>query len=224
MYERFTDRARRIFLLANQEALRLQHEYIGTEHILLGLVNEGTGVAALVLNRLGLDLTTIRREVERLMLAGPEPVPVGKLPQTPRTKRVIEYAQQEANQLNHGYVGSEHILLGLLRERNGVAAEILYNLGVSLKAARAEVALVLGQSTEEKPVNPPKPLSYDPPPRYLLSPQHPVPPQQFPFPPQFQPENPAGSLVKPLMILLLMSLIVNVILAAFLWQLHFAGR
>ena len=112
MYERFTDRARKVMQLANQEAQRFNHEYIGTEHILLGLVKEGSGVAANVLKNLDVDLRKIRLEVEKLVQSGPEMVTMGKLPQTPRAKKVIEYSMEEARNLNHNYVGTEHILLG----------------------------------------------------------------------------------------------------------------
>ena len=128
MYEKFTDRARKVMMLANQEAQRFNHEYIGTEHILLGLLKEGSGTAAYVLKALGLDLHNIRIEIEKLVQSGPEMVTMGKLPHTPRTKKVIEYAMAEARALKHGYVGTEHILLGLLHEREGVAAQILVNL------------------------------------------------------------------------------------------------
>ena len=112
MYERFTDRARKVMQLANQEAQRFNHEYIGTEHILLGLIKEGSGVAANVLKNLDVDLRKIRLEVEKLVQSGPDMVTMGKLPQTPRAKKVIEYSMEEARNLNHNYVGTEHILLG----------------------------------------------------------------------------------------------------------------
>ena len=122
MFERFTDRARKVMAMANQEAQRFNHEYIGTEHILLGLVKEGSGVGANVLKNLDVDLRKVRLEVEKLVRQGPETAQVGKLPQTPRAKKVIEYAIEEARSLNHNYVGTEHLLLGLLREQDGVAA------------------------------------------------------------------------------------------------------
>src|SRR5947209_13207182 len=109
MYERFTDRARKVMQLANQEAQRLNHEYIGTEHILLGLVKEGSGVAANVLKNLDIDLRKIRVEVEKLVQSSPEVGTPGKLPQTPRAKKVIEYSIEEARNLNHNYVGTEHL-------------------------------------------------------------------------------------------------------------------
>src|SRR5690349_2245159 len=148
MYERFTDRARKVMQLANQEAQRFNHEYIGTEHILLGLVKEGSGVAASVLKNLDVDLRKIRMEVEKIVQAGPDMVTMGRLPHTPRAKKVIEYAIEEARNLNHNYVGTEHLLLGLLREMEGVAAQVLQNLGLKLDEVREEVLNLLGHSME----------------------------------------------------------------------------
>src|ERR671916_3326755 len=146
MFERFTDRARKVMALANQEAQRFNHEYIGTEHILLGLIKEGSGVAANVLKNLDVDLRKIRLEVEKLVQSGPDMVTMGKLPQTPRAKKVIEYSMEEARHLNHNYVGTEHILLGLLREQEGVAAQVLMNLGLKLEEVREEVLNLLGHN------------------------------------------------------------------------------
>ncbi len=148
MYERFTDRARKVMQLANQEAQRFNHEYIGTEHVLLGLIKEGSGVAANVLKNLDVDLRKIRLEVEKLVQSGPDMVTMGRLPQTPRAKKVIEYSMEEARNLNHNYVGTEHILLGLLREQEGVAAQVLMNLGLKLEEVREEVLNLLGHGTE----------------------------------------------------------------------------
>ena len=148
MYERFTDRARKVMQLANQEAQRFNHEYIGTEHILLGLIKEGSGVAANVLKNLDVDLRKIRLEVEKLVQSGPDMVTMGKLPQTPRAKKVIEYSMEEARNLNHNYVGTEHVLLGLLREQEGVAAQVLMNLGLKLEEVREEVLNLLGHGLE----------------------------------------------------------------------------
>src|SRR5213595_121542 len=148
MYERFTDRARKVMQLANQEAQRFNHEYIGTEHILLGLVKEGSGVAANVLKNLDIDLRKIRLEVEKIVQSGPDMVTMGKLPQTPRAKKVIEYSIEEARNLNHNYVGTEHLLLGLLREQEGVAAQVLMNLGMKLEDVREEVLNLLGHNME----------------------------------------------------------------------------
>jgi ATP-dependent Clp protease ATP-binding subunit ClpC len=149
MFERFTDRARKVMALANQEAQRFNHEYIGTEHILLGLVKEGSGVGANVLKRLDVDLRKVRLEVEKLVKSGPDMVTMGKLPQTPRAKKVIEYAIEEARNLNHNYVGTEHLLLGLLREHDGVAAQVLMNLGLKLEEVREEVLNLLGADAGE---------------------------------------------------------------------------
>jgi ATP-dependent Clp protease ATP-binding subunit ClpC len=134
--------------LANQEAQRFNHEYIGTEHILLGLVKEGSGVAANVLKNLDIDLRKIRLEVEKIVQSGPDMVTMGKLPQTPRAKKVIEYSIEEARNLNHNYVGTEHLLLGLLREQEGVAAQVLMNLGLKLEDVREEVLNLLGHNMD----------------------------------------------------------------------------
>ncbi|MFM1935766.1 MAG: hypothetical protein RI990_725, partial [Planctomycetota bacterium] len=150
MFERLTDRARKVMALANQEAQRFNHEYIGTEHILLGLVKEGSGVGANVLKNLDIDLRKVRLEVEKLVKSGPEMVTMGKLPQTPRAKKVIEYAIEEARNLNHNYVGTEHLLLGLLREHDGVAAQVLMNLGLKLEEVREEVLSLLGAGNEQE--------------------------------------------------------------------------
>jgi ATP-dependent Clp protease ATP-binding subunit ClpC len=155
MFERFTDRARKVMALANQEAQRFNHEYIGTEHILLGLVKEGSGVGANVLKNLDVDLRKVRLEVEKLVKSGPDMVTMGKLPQTPRAKKVIEYAIEEARNLNHNYVGTEHLLLGLLREQDGVAAQVLMNLGLKLDEVREEVLNLLGAGVDsEEPSSP----------------------------------------------------------------------
>lgn len=155
MYERFTDRARKVMQLANQEAQRFNHEYIGTEHILLGLVKEGSGVAANVLKNLDLDLRKIRLEVEKKVQSGPDMVIMGKLPQTPRAKKVIEYSIQEARNLSHQYVGTEHLLLGLLCEKEGVAAEVLNNeVDGGINAIRSEILNLLGfESRKVDPVD-----------------------------------------------------------------------
>jgi ATP-dependent Clp protease ATP-binding subunit ClpC len=139
--------------LANQEAQRFNHEYIGTEHILLGLVKEGSGVAANVLKNLDIDLRKIRLEVEKIVQHGPggEQVVMGRLPHTPRAKKVIEYSIEEARNLNHNYVGTEHLLLGLLREHEGVAAQVLMNLGLKLEDVREEVLNLLGHNMPNDP-------------------------------------------------------------------------
>src|SRR6202000_3536139 len=153
MFERFTDRARKVMALANQEAQRFNHEYIGTEHILLGLVKEGSGVGRNVLKNLDVDLRKVRLEVEKLVKSGPDMVTMGKLPQTPRAKKVIEYAIEEARNLGHNYVGTEHPLLGLLREKDGVAAQVLMSLGLKLEEVREEVLNLLGAGVESEGTN-----------------------------------------------------------------------
>lgn len=139
MYERFTDRARKVMQLANQEAQRFNHEYICTEHVLLGLITEGDGVAAQVIKQRGIDLRSIRVEVEKLIQRGPDVITMGRLPETPRAKKVIEYSFEEARNLKRNYLGTEHILLGLLREADGVAAQVLLNLGLKLEEVRVKM-------------------------------------------------------------------------------------
>ncbi|MCX7806368.1 MAG: ATP-dependent Clp protease ATP-binding subunit [Planctomycetota bacterium] len=144
MYDRFTDRARKVMSYARQEAERLNHDYIGTEHILLGIVKEGTGVAANVLENLNVDLEKVRMEVEKLVKPAPDVVTMGSLPLTPRAKKAIELAIEEARALDHNYVGTEHLLLGLLRENEGLAAQVLVNLNLKLDDVRREVMEFLG--------------------------------------------------------------------------------
>jgi len=151
MFERFTDRARKVMALANQEAQRFNHEYIGTEHVLLGLVKEGSGVGATVLKNLDVDIKKLRLEVEKQVKSGPDMVTMGKLPQTPRAKKVIEYAIEEARSLNHNYVGTEHILLGILRETEGIAAQVLMSVGLKLEDVRQEVLNLLGAGLDDGP-------------------------------------------------------------------------
>jgi ATP-dependent Clp protease ATP-binding subunit ClpC len=148
MFDRFTDRARKVMSLARQEAERLNHDYIGTEHILLGLVHEGSGVAANVLENLEVDLEKVRLEVEKLVKPAPDVVTMGQLPFTPRAKKVLEYAIDEARALDHNYVGTEHLLLGLLREQEGLAAQVLMNLALKLEEVRAEVLDFLGAENQ----------------------------------------------------------------------------
>lgn len=148
MYERFTDRSRKVMQLANQEAQRFNHEYVGTEHILLGLAKEGSGVAANVLKNLDIDLAKVRAEVEKIVQPGATMIPMGKLPQTPRTKQVLAYAIEEAKNLDHNYVGTEHLLLGLVREDQGIAAQVIKDFGVTADAIRAELFLILGRAPD----------------------------------------------------------------------------
>jgi len=144
MYDRFADRAKKVMELAGEEAQRFNHEYIGTEHILLGLVEEGSGVGANVLKNLDVDLRKVRLEVEKLVKSGPDMVTVRNLPHSPRAKRVIEHAIEEARYLDHNYVGTEHLLLGLLCEQEGVAALVLMNMGVKVEKVREEIVHLLG--------------------------------------------------------------------------------
>ncbi|MCM8763684.1 MAG: AAA family ATPase, partial [Candidatus Omnitrophica bacterium] len=144
MFNRFTERARKVVLLAKEEARRFNHDYIGTEHILLGLIREGEGVAAAVLQNLGLNLEGIRLEVEKIVQPGPSTVVSGDIPFTPKAKKVIELAMEEARSLGHNYIGTEHLLLGLIREGEGVAAQVLINLGLDLTKVRRAVMELLG--------------------------------------------------------------------------------
>jgi ATP-dependent Clp protease ATP-binding subunit ClpC len=142
MFERFTDRGRRVVVLAQEEARLLNHNYIGTEHILLGLIREGQGVAARALEELGISLETVREQVEEIIGQG-EAAPAGHIPFTPRAKKVLEMSLREALQLGHNYIGTEHLLLGLIREGEGVAAQVLEKLGADLNRARQEVLHLL---------------------------------------------------------------------------------
>lgn len=143
MYERFTDRARKVLALANQEAQRLRHESIDTEHILLGIVEEGTGVGAHVLHSLGVNLEQLQAEVKRLVKSGADSTVLGKLPQTDDARKVLHHAIEEARAIEHRYVGTEHLLLGLLHEPGTIAAQVLTNLGLSLEKARDEAHKIL---------------------------------------------------------------------------------
>ncbi len=147
MFNKFTERARKVILLAKQEAKRFNHDYIGTEHILLGLLREGEGVAAAVLQSLGMNLNNIRLEVEKLVQVGPTTVVSGDLPFTPKAKKVMELAMEEARTLGHNYIGTEHLLLGLIREGEGVASQVFMNMGLDLEKVREEVIKLLGSTT-----------------------------------------------------------------------------
>ncbi|MEO1698533.1 MAG: ATP-dependent Clp protease ATP-binding subunit [Planctomycetota bacterium] len=149
MFDRFTDRAKKVMNLARQEAQRFNHEYLGTEHILLGLVQEGSGVAANVLKNMGIDLNKIRMEVEKIVKTGPSMTTMGQLPFTPRAKKVLELSMEEAGNLGHNYIGTEHLLLGLIKENEGIAAQVLLNLGVKLEDVREEVLDFLGADTSD---------------------------------------------------------------------------
>jgi ATP-dependent Clp protease ATP-binding subunit ClpC len=147
----FTDRVRKVLAMAREEAVRLQHDYVGTEHILLGLIREGEGVAAEVLRNLAADLDDLLRLVEENIRAGKATTPIGELPYTTRAKKVLEYAMAESRELNHSYVGTEHLLLGLLREEKGLAARVLGELGIGLDEARAEMLKLLGTDMPATP-------------------------------------------------------------------------
>ncbi len=150
MYQNFTENARKVMSLANKEALRFNHDYVGTEHVLLGLIRVGTGVAAHVLRNLNVDSRSIRLEVEKMVPPGPETMTMSQLPFTPRAKKVLELSVEEAHALGHNYVGTEHLLLGLLRENDGVAARVLMNLGLKLDRVRQEVLNLVGADVPEQ--------------------------------------------------------------------------
>ena len=139
MMNNFTPRAQQVLALARKEADRFNHNYVGTEHLLLGLIKLGQGVAVNVLQKMGLDLETVRMEVEKQVGSGPETKMVGNIPYTPRVKKVLALAGKEAKALNHSYVGTEHILLGLLREGDGVAARVLKSLEIDIESTRNEI-------------------------------------------------------------------------------------
>ena len=144
MFERFTDRARRVVVLAQEEARMLNHNYIGTEHILLGLIHEGEGVAAKALESLGISLDAVRQQVEEIIGQGQQ-APSGHIPFTPQAKKVLELSLSESKALGHHYIGTEHILLGLIREGKGVGAKALESLGISLDTVRQQVQEIIGQ-------------------------------------------------------------------------------
>src|SRR5438093_674483 len=150
MFERFTDRARRVVVLAQEEARMLSHNYIGTEHILLGLIHEGEGVAAKALESLGISLEAVRSQVEEIIGQGQQ-APSGHIPFTPRAKKVLELSLREALQLGHNYIGTEHILLGLIREGEGVAAQVLVKLGAELTRVRQQVIQLLNGYQSKEP-------------------------------------------------------------------------
>jgi ATP-dependent Clp protease ATP-binding subunit ClpC len=152
MFERFTDRARRVVVLAQEEARMLNHNYIGTEHILLGLIHEGEGVAAKALDSLNINLDAVRQQVEEIIGQG-QAAPTGHIPFTPRAKKVLELSLREALQLGHNYIGTEHILLGLIREGEGVAAQVLQKLGADLNRVRQTVIQLLSGYTGKEQVS-----------------------------------------------------------------------
>jgi ATP-dependent Clp protease ATP-binding subunit ClpC len=150
MFERFTDWARQVIVLAQEEARMLDHNYVGTEHILLGLIRQGEGVAAKALESLGISLDVIRQEVEEIIGRGQE-TPSGHIPFTPRAKKVLEFSLRESRQFGHDYIATEHILLGLVREGGGVAAQVLVKLGADLNLVRHEVTQLLAAAGRPLP-------------------------------------------------------------------------
>lgn len=169
MFNRFTERARKVIVFAKEEARRFNHDYIGTEHLLLGLIREGEGVASAVLQKLGVDLESIRIEVEKLVQPGPQTQVVGDIPFTPRSKKALELAAEEARALGHNYIGTEHLLLGLVKEGEGMAYRVLLNLGLDLTKLRNEVMELLGsgipgynQQQQQQPQDPQKSNSKTP--------------------------------------------------------------
>lgn len=153
MYERFTDRARKVMQLANQAAQTYNHEYVKTEHILIGLIREGSGVAANVLKNLNITPQSVKAAVEKVVQAGPGAATMGKLPHTPGVKKAMEYAIQEARTLDHNYVGTEHLLLGLLRQEDGVAHRVLTELGLNTEMVREEILDLLGRAPSRDDVD-----------------------------------------------------------------------
>jgi ATP-dependent Clp protease ATP-binding subunit ClpA len=149
MFERFTDRARRVVVLAQEEARLLNHDYIGTEHILLGLVHEGTGVAARALTALGITEEAVRQRVEEAVGRGKQPAQTGHIPFTPRAKKSLELSLREALQLGHTYIGTEHILLGVIREDESPGAQVLTGLGADLSTVRQKVIELLHGAKDE---------------------------------------------------------------------------
>jgi ATP-dependent Clp protease ATP-binding subunit ClpC len=148
IFDKFTERSRKVLSLAQEEAQRFQHNYIGTEHLLLGLVREGEGVAAKVLISLGVDLEKVRKAVEDIIGRG-DRIALGEIGLTPRAKKVIELAVDESRILNHHYIGTEHLLLGLIREGNGIGAGVLESFGLSLQEVRAKTIQVLHDKREK---------------------------------------------------------------------------
>jgi ATP-dependent Clp protease ATP-binding subunit ClpA len=156
----FSDRVRKVLQMAREEAARLRHEYVGTEHILLGIIREGEGIAAAVLTNLQVDFEAIQQKIEEIVKKGKaDPAAGPDLPYTSRAKKVLEFAMSEARELNHAYVGTEHLLLGVLREEKGIGAQVLTDAGVTLQQARAETIRLLGT---EMPSAPTRLLHYTP--------------------------------------------------------------
>jgi ATP-dependent Clp protease ATP-binding subunit ClpC len=162
VFERFTDRARRSIVLAQEEARLLNHNYLGTEHLLLGLIHQGDGVAAKTLEALGITLADVRGQVEEVIGRGGQEPATGQIPFTPRAKKVLELSLRESQQLNHSYIGTEHILLGLVREADGVAALVLRNLGADLRRVRQQVLQLLSYGGAKGPLGAGRPTAAPP--------------------------------------------------------------
>jgi len=145
MFERFTERARKVIILAREEAIRLGHNFVGTEHLLLGLVREGDGLAMAILKKLSVNISTLKGEVEKVVSVGTQVSPAGEVPFTPQAKKVLEYAISEARSMGHNYIGTEHLLLGLVREGEGIASLVLRDVGVTVAAAKAQAQELLGE-------------------------------------------------------------------------------
>ena len=145
MFERFTERARKVIILAREEAIRLGHNFVGTEHLLLGLAREGDGLAVAILKKLNVNLSTLKGEVEKIVSVGSQVSPAGEVPFTPQAKKVLEYAISEARSMGHNYIGTEHLLLGLIREGEGIASLVLRDFGVTIPAAKAQAQELLGE-------------------------------------------------------------------------------
>ncbi|MBU2567719.1 MAG: AAA family ATPase, partial [Elusimicrobia bacterium] len=145
---KFTDRAQKVILIAQEEAKRLNHDYVGTEHLLLGLVSIGEGVAAQVMDNMGVDLKKLRNEVEKIVGTGDNVMLLGEIPFSPRAKKVLELAVDEAANMGHYYVGTEHLLLGLIKEEDGIAARVIENMGVKITDVRQEIIELLGEPTK----------------------------------------------------------------------------
>jgi ATP-dependent Clp protease ATP-binding subunit ClpC len=151
MFERFTERARKVIILAREEAIRLGHNFVGTEHLLLGLIREGDGLAVAILKKLNVNIGAVKSEIEKIVSAGSEFSPAGEIPFTPQAKKVLEYAISEARSLGHNYIGTEHLLLGLIREAEGIASLVLRDFGVSVAAAKAQAQELLGEQASKSP-------------------------------------------------------------------------
>ncbi len=149
MFDRFTERVRKVIQLAREEAARFNHDYIGTEHLLLGLVKEGEGIASAALANLGVDLRTLRLEVEKLVEQGPATVSEGDIPFNPQAKKVLELSVEEARKFGHNYIGTEHLLLGLIKEGEGIAAHVLDNMKVDVEKVQREVVKLLGGTSSK---------------------------------------------------------------------------